>query len=769
MDFDPQVYHLPSALLGWVAVVGILIAIGLAILLLLSFLSNGSQGASAFAGGAASYCRDLFSLSPRRIFAITKLTLKEATRRKALLVFVVFAVLLMFGGWFLTDSNERAELQFGVHVTFMLTVISWLILPIAIFLSCWGIPEDIRIRSLHTVVTKPVRRIEVVMGRMLGYSGMVSMVVLLMGFVGYIWIQRQVPPTITTDSGVERSLMTCRVPVYGRLFFLDRNGLPKRQGLNVGDSWMYRSFVEGNSASRAVWWFGEVTPENVGDELIVESRFEAFRTVKGTANSIETGIEGQYTLVNDIRADAFSSLGIGAAFREIADPFKDANFQLAAERLEKVSESLLESPDGFPAIDCKLLGRACLEQSVLTLDTMGADFADVKDGFEALGVAASEVIEVGKEGHEESYQKISEACASLATIVRSRSEDLLENMPRLEVPLPAFSVSEFHDGDNVNSIPRKLTFAGNNEAAARFIAKTLVALNDAGKVVSGSTINPELMEELQSEEIGITVQNAALIQELLESELSAGSLEVSDGKLAVADGSRWLTYIDRLVREERLISQDAAGWQLTVDLFDDLAPSGVLRVEVSCLNDQMYLGMARPDLFIRLKDRPFWVGYSKALLNVALMLCLVVVIGVTASCVVKGPVAFFATLTLFFIGQFAHPMIYALTNSSEGGGMVESAILMVQHRNPSSGADISESRRQIVTAVDTAFTTFLNGASKIIPDFAVFSESAVYVEHGFDVPWASSVLPSLATFFGFLVPCILVGAACLKFRELEAK
>lgn len=765
MDFDPIPYYLPAALAGWAIVVGILIVAALLILLLLSFAKNGAQGFSAFTFGAVSYFKDLISLSPRRIFAIMKLTLKEATRRKALLVFVVFAVLLMFGGWFLTDSNGRAELQFGVHVTFMLTVISWLILPIAIFLSCWGIPEDIRIRSLHTVVTKPARRIEVVIGRILGYSGMVSLVVLLMGVVGYIWIQRQVPQTITTDSGVERSLMTCRVPVYGRLFFLDRKGLPKQQGLNVGDSWMYRSFVEGNSQSRAVWWFNNVTPESVGDDLIVESRFEAFRTVKGSANSVQNGVEAQYTLVHDIRADAFSSLGIGASFKEVADAFKDGNFQLAADRLNDAAENLETSPEGFPVIDCKFLGRACLEQSVRTLQTMGEDFADVTAGFETLGKAASAVTQE----NEDSHQPVSDACRSLAEIIRSRSEDLLENMPRLEVPLPPFAVSEFHDGDNVNSIPRNLTFAGSNEATARFISNTIETLNEAGQVVDGSSIASDLSNTLQGDEIGISGQNADLIQEVLESELSDGVLKVDAGKLTIADGRRWLTYIDSLVRQERLISLDAAGWQLKADLFEDLAPDGILRVEVSCLNDQMYLGMARPDLFIRLKDRPFWIGYSKALLNIGLMLCLVVVIGVTASCIVKGPVAFFATLTLFLVGQFAHPMIQSLLTAESGGGMVESAILMVQHRNPSSGADISESRRQVVEAVDSVFSTVLSGASKIIPDFAIFSDSAVYVEHGFDVPWASSVLPSLATFFGFLVPCILIGAACLKFRELEAK
>lgn len=764
MDFDPITFNLQAAFLSWIQLVGALLAIGLGLGFVLSFSSHGANGFQAFISGVGSFFGDLFSLSPKRILALTSLTLKEATRRKALLVFVVFALLLMFGGWFLTDSNERPELQFGVHVTFMLTVISWLILPIAIFLSCWGIPEDIRIRSLHTVVTKPARRMEVVIGRILGYSTLVGVVLVLMGVVGYIWIQRQLPATVTTDAG-ERNLMTCRVPVYGNLFFLDREALPKESGLNVGDSWMYRSFVEGNSASRAVWYFRGVTEEAVGDELTVESRFEAFRTVKGSANSVMKGVEAQYTLVNDIRAEAFSSLGIGATFRPIADAFKDASFVLAADRLDTAAENLTTAPDSFPVTDCKMLSLACSRQVVRTMATMGEEFADVTAGFKSLGEAANTI----DEKEPASYQALAEACKSLAGVVRERSEDLLQKMPRIEVPLDSFAVSEYHEGDNVDTIPRKLTYAGSNEAAARYITNVLSRLNDEDSLVADAQINSDLAMALQQDDIGIAESNAQLIQELLEEELAAGVLTVDGGKLAVADGRRLLTYIDQLVREERLLSLDAAGWVLTADLFDDLAPNGTLRMEVSCINDQMYLGMARPDLFIRLKDRPFWVGYTKALLTIGLMLSLVVAVGVTASCMVKGPVCFFLTLTLFVIGQYFHPFIQELQATDEGSGMIESAILMVQHRNPSTGADISESRREMVAVVDNSLTSFLGGVSNIVPDFSVFSESATYIENGFDVPWSSSVLPSLATFFGFLLPCILIGAACLKFRELEAK
>jgi len=42
----------------------------------------------------------------------------------------------------------------------------------------------------------------------------------------------------------------------------------------------------------------------------------------------------------------------------------------------------------------------------------------------------------------------------------------------------------------------------------------------------------------------------------------------------------------------------------TADLLTDVVSNGGLRVEARCLNQEQFLGMARPDLFIRMGDGP---------------------------------------------------------------------------------------------------------------------------------------------------------------------
>lgn len=767
MDFDPTPYNVSAGLIAWLKIFGVVGVIAILLGLVGSFVSGGDRGGDLFSTGFLSFFKELFSLSPRRIYALTMLTLKEALRRRALVVFVVFAMLLMFGGWFLADSNNRADLQRSVHVTFMLTTISWLILPVAMFLSCWGIPEDIRVRSLHTVVTKPVRRVEIVIGRILGFSVMSTVILLLMAIIGYIWIVRQYP-TVVDEDGQTYDPLACRVPHYGQLYFINQNGLPVSHGINVGDPWMYRSFVQGNSRSRAVWQFHDVTAERLGNELRLESRFEAFRTIKGSDESIEGGLEAQYSLVKNLREEAFSTLGVGASFRPVADALREGNFLNAADLLESIADRMETSASDFPEIDCRQVSFACRIQTVpIFKELMGEEFAEVSKAFELLGQKAGPTD--GKADKPIVYDELARACRELSEVIRDRADDLLESMPAIEVQLEPFQISEYHEGDDFNTYPREVEFSADYEAQARFLAEVIERWNGEKKLISGDALSPTLAEDLAEAET-ISQINAELLVDVLQAEIDDGALSIADGSLSVADGSRWLPWFFRTVREEKLISLDPAGWMLKADIFDDLTTKDALRVNVACLDDQMYLGMARADLFIRLHDVSFVVGYSKAILNIGLMLALVVVLGVTASTVVKGPVSFFFTLTVFVIGQFFHElMLKIIAPDSEGGGFLESAIMIYQHRNPNVGMDASESTQQAVGQVDNALKGFLGGASRIIPDFSVFSDAAAYIENGFDVPWNSSVLPSIMTFLGFLVPCIIIGAACLKFRELEAK
>lgn len=590
MSFDAQPIVLLEALNAWLVTAG-----GLALLvLILSFLStlvlHGGAGPAVFAGEIRAACSDLLSLSPRRIWALSKLTFIEAYRRKALAVFVVFALLFMFAGWFMggNDSEITAD-QVKVYISFVLRTISWLTLPMALVLSSFGIPEDIRIRSLHTVVTKPARRLEIVIGRVLGFTMIGTLVLGVMSVVGWIWIVREIPASA-------QDMLVCRVPVKGELRFLDRTGELAETGINTGDIVDFRSYIEGATKARAIWTFSGVDASALDSEgnLNLENQFFAFRSFKGDMN---------HQLLYDFQ------------FR---NPEKNLSFTTNPMEMR--------------------------------------EFRGVR-----------------------------------------------------------------------NKIPRKLQRAGDEK---------------------------------------------------------------------------------------------------TYDLIDDFVTSeGTLQVEVSCIDREQYLGMARPDLFIRLPDHSFASGYFKAVLGIELMMILVVLISVSASTFLKGPIATVLTFVLLVLGgedshKFMDKLITGRTKVNlpaledevksleakyaealklpsnpekpavvrdakkkldarrarlttiregfKGGGFLESIYRIYTHMNDTT--ELPEGPAFVVMEFfDWCLTGFLGLCKQVIPRLATFNNMSEYVANGFEVPWDSSLLPSLLIVLAYVPPCILLGYFALRIRELESK
>ncbi len=293
---------------------------------------------------------DLPGSSPRRIFAIAKLAFKEAIRRRVLVVVAVFVVGLMFAGWFLTSTDNPARL----YISFVLTGTNYLLLLLGLFLACFSLPADIKSRTIYTIVTKPVRPNELLLGRMLGFIAVGTVILLVLGSLSFVFVTRGVNHShevvffnpdqgegetsrdlghahrfvaddgLTDEQGghlhrleavtgpdgqvtyrLSPPQLLARIPVYGRLSFTDRDGAQSGAGINVGYEDEYQQWIEGNSLMSAIWTFSDVRPARFGqDELTLEMTLGAFRTYKG---DIVTGVQGEIILQSaDGRARADS-------------------------------------------------------------------------------------------------------------------------------------------------------------------------------------------------------------------------------------------------------------------------------------------------------------------------------------------------------------------------------------------------------------------------------------------------------------------------------
>src|SRR5262245_57658955 len=134
---------------------------------------------------------DLFQTSPRRVWAIARLSIKEAIHRKALWSFVVLLAVFLFASWFI--QAPRPEDQWRTYISLVFFVMTALILVTASTLACFSIPTDIKLQTIHTIVTKPVHKFELVLGRILGFSLLMTVVLLIVGHLSLLYVFRGIP------------------------------------------------------------------------------------------------------------------------------------------------------------------------------------------------------------------------------------------------------------------------------------------------------------------------------------------------------------------------------------------------------------------------------------------------------------------------------------------------------------------------------------------------------------------------------------------------
>jgi Cu-processing system permease protein len=126
-------------------------------------------------------------------WVIARLTFLEAARRKillaALVLGLVFLVVYGLGFYYIQGEFERnpngpSMLARKEILNFLmlagLYVVNFLTVMMAVLTSVDTISGEIASGTIHTLVTKPVRRWEVVLGKWLGFVGMLTLYLLLM-------------------------------------------------------------------------------------------------------------------------------------------------------------------------------------------------------------------------------------------------------------------------------------------------------------------------------------------------------------------------------------------------------------------------------------------------------------------------------------------------------------------------------------------------------------------------------------------------------------
>jgi ABC-type transport system involved in multi-copper enzyme maturation permease subunit len=239
-------------------------------------LTIGAAGALVAAG--LPFVVKLPALRFRRILALAKLSFKEAIRSRVLYAFSFLLVLFLFASWFIPHKPED-EVRSYVGVVYW--VMKVLLLVTAVVLSAFSIPTDIRQQTIHTIITKPVERFEIILGRSLGFATLMTLVLLLMTTLSVVYVLRGIDPEAAAES------LKAREPLYGDLHY--ENTSDRSKATNVGREWDYRSYItavpQNQPPQYAVWEFTSV-PSSLANRKTVrcEFTFDIYRTTKGFEN-----------------------------------------------------------------------------------------------------------------------------------------------------------------------------------------------------------------------------------------------------------------------------------------------------------------------------------------------------------------------------------------------------------------------------------------------------------------------------------------------------
>src|SRR5215218_5767570 len=138
--------------------------------------------AAVIAGVVVGY-GDLLRLSFRRIWAISGVCFDESIRRRVLWI----TPLAIIGVIIVSTLQRPIDEQDAIRQTtkFCLFATGFLVAITTIILACTNLPREIDNRVIYTVVTKPTTRLEIVLGKVIGFARVSLAILIIMGLFTY--------------------------------------------------------------------------------------------------------------------------------------------------------------------------------------------------------------------------------------------------------------------------------------------------------------------------------------------------------------------------------------------------------------------------------------------------------------------------------------------------------------------------------------------------------------------------------------------------------
>ena len=232
----------------------------------------------------------------RRIWAVSTNTIRQALRMKVAAIFIVLLLVLLPAMGFSASGDGTLKGRLQTFVSYGLSLTSLLLSMLTIIVSIYAITSDIEHRQIYTVVTKPIRRYQIILGKVLGV--IVLDIALLTLFAGIVYgvtilIPRFVNATDEERLAARNEFYTARaslVPpvidvqkevaeLYGKLLKNDQLDViyPNMTREEVLKQLTNRKRLEKRAAAvgqMLVWEFHNVKPLDPNQSLFVRFKYD---------------------------------------------------------------------------------------------------------------------------------------------------------------------------------------------------------------------------------------------------------------------------------------------------------------------------------------------------------------------------------------------------------------------------------------------------------------------------------------------------------------
>lgn len=234
-----------------------------------------------------------------RVWAVAKNSFVSAMRMKTAIVFMLLLIVLLPVMSLTTTGDGTIKGRIQSFISYGLGLTSFLLSILTIVVSCYTLSIDIKHKQIYTVVTKPIRRFEVIIGKVLGV--VVLDVLLLFVFASIIYVlSLQMPKFAKTTPAdmadlndvfftaraslkmnVDDQVLTAKAEeAYKKLQSsgqLDENKSKSALIEDIKKTIKYSMF-SAEPGGTAMWEFHNVKPRDPNDTLFIRIKFNASQT-----------------------------------------------------------------------------------------------------------------------------------------------------------------------------------------------------------------------------------------------------------------------------------------------------------------------------------------------------------------------------------------------------------------------------------------------------------------------------------------------------------